>query len=471
MRSYAIRFGLLAIFCAANAQAFRTPSDLPDFAETERIRWASDEIAYYLHESGAPGFNFGDVQATAQSMLDIWGAPACSNVSFRFEGSTPDPAAPGDGTNTIQWLTEGWDSLGFDPDASGLTDVSFEKNDAGDWAIVEADLYVNAEHFDWVLTGEATASKREVASVLLHESGHMLGLLHPCEVDGLNGAPDCAETSEFDDAVMHPLYAAGRYELSADDEGGVCFLYPGAGCAETGCPDGETCFEGACLATCNGGICAAGQLCTSDGCEGPDEPDCTDEECSRTRDCASDAECHDYLTCLEGYCVPGRRADGDPCAEARQCLGGACRDGFCTSRCLNDSECREGGTCERTDLVGDCVSPLGPFGSTCSNADDCLGGRCVAQESSNQGVCTRSCDDEIAVCPLDFVCGDVEGEKVCQRLVLYASGGGGCRVTATKSGSGGLMLALLTGICFLRRRKRRSALVGTDVEMSFGRER
>jgi hypothetical protein len=109
-------------------------------------------------------------------------------------------------------------------------------------------------------------------------------------------------------------------------------------------------------------------------------------------------------------------------------------------------------------LVGECVTPLAPFGSVCSDADDCIGARCVADESSSEGVCSRSCDDELAACPLDFVCGDVDGRKVCQRLVLYATGGGGCRVATFNADSAGLMSGVLVGVWFLRRRKRRSAL-------------
>jgi hypothetical protein len=61
--------------------------------------------------------------------------------------------------------------------------------------------------------------------VLAHELGHALGLAHPCEIIGENGAPLCTSTPM---SLMHPRYDPRAFALTEDDDEGTCWLYPDA---------------------------------------------------------------------------------------------------------------------------------------------------------------------------------------------------------------------------------------------------
>jgi hypothetical protein len=387
------------------ALGFRTASDLQDFAASSRVRWTTAHVEYLIQQDGAPGILFGDLQATAETELRRWSTPDCTGVSLDYQGTTAEPAAPDDGINTIQWLSADWAERGFDPAAGGLTDVNYQRNAAGNWQIVEADLYVNADNFDWVVRGQPPEGKRELASLLLHESGHMLGLLHPCELMGADGAPDCAATPEFDEAAMNPVYAAGRVELSTDDKAGICYLYPTPGCEEMTCAEGEFCKDGTCYPDCKGQACSAGEVCTANGCAASA---CEGDGC-RTVACDSQVPCLDGATCHDGVCG------------------------------------QEGETGRE-------------FGASCSTAEECADGKCVARESAEMGVCSRSCGADLPACPAQSLCREVDGETACLPTQAIAATGGCNLVTSPESSIFGAV-PMLTCLGLFRVGRRRAAIL------------
>src|SRR5262245_6961183 len=85
------------------AHAFRTGSDLPELAGTERVRWKKDFIGYQLYDAGAPGLPFDLVEEEVQAVLSSWKVD-CGGPSFAYYGATSAPALPADGVNTIQWI-------------------------------------------------------------------------------------------------------------------------------------------------------------------------------------------------------------------------------------------------------------------------------------------------------------------------------------------------------------------------------
>ncbi len=258
-------------FCVTPAFAYRTAADTPEFASTPKVRWATDIISYSFYDQVPSSLSLSDVQALAVDALQAWTKPACSRVVFAFPTTTALPAGPNDGRNTIQWISSGWRERGYDPSAAGITDTQYEKNDKGEWAIVEADVYLNAENHAWILRGAADGY-RDAESVLVHEAGHMLGLLHPCEPGGAYGAPDCSMHPEAADVTMYPIYNPDQATLSADDVAGVCFLYPGSDCEITGCPAGTVCMAEGCLVQCGNAICAPDEQCMEDTCRRPMPP-------------------------------------------------------------------------------------------------------------------------------------------------------------------------------------------------------
>jgi Matrixin len=351
-----------AMVCGAReVRAYRTGSEKSELAGTAKVRWATSLIPYTLQTQTPPGLSFEEVQQLAQKALGAWSAPACSGVVFSNALNTSDPAKPGDGVNTIQWVFSNWQERGFDPKAPGITDTQYAKNEQGTWEIVEADTYLNGEYHQWIGTG-AREGYVDLESVLVHESGHMLGLLHPCEPGGAEGAPDCAAHPEMAAETMYPFYDAGQNTLAADDEAGLCFLYP---------------------------ACSAGGPCD-------DHP--------------NDVTTHD-----DGALAAGRAVDGDPCGTGRQCASGLCAEaGHCVSPCTEDTDCHGGIACSVSGSggLGRCGEGRLPLGAACRSPNECLGGACIGDSDAAKTLCTRACGED-APCPSGWECGEVDKTPVC----------------------------------------------------------
>ncbi len=93
-------------------------------------------------------------------------------------------------------------------------------------ALLSVDIYLN-EDFIWTDDGSAGF---DIETVILHELGHGFGLDHPQEAQqygGVNLDPDSflpgAPWSPAD--VMHPDYTGIKRALTADEAGGLRFLY------------------------------------------------------------------------------------------------------------------------------------------------------------------------------------------------------------------------------------------------------
>jgi hypothetical protein len=442
----------------STAAAYRTAGDRADYAGSGPVRWTDGRIDYQLYVGVPSDMYLADVEAEVLRAVARWETPACSAVDFSYGGVTYVPAAPDDGQNTIQWLTSGWEDRGFAPDEAGITDVTYEQS-GSDWHIVEADTYVNALDFQWVLGGTPPAGYRDVTSVITHESGHMLGLLHPCEIGGKDGAPDCAAAGVPPTTTMYPVYDPAQANLSADDVAGVCFLYPRASCDQLGCPDGTRCVDGRCAELCQGEVCAADQVCTAQGCAQPERPD------SPTA-CSSDADCSATESCLNGVCgvryaFAGDPCDGvryafagDPCDGPEQCPNGVCSaEGYCAESCAKDADCTTPERCvTNADGPGACTADTAPLGAKCGDPTECAGGECLANDGPAP-VCTRLCSAD-AACPDDWYCDSVDGRSVC-RTPVRASGG--CAVVSrvgTAPTHAPLSLALLV-LAFVSAKLRR----------------
>jgi hypothetical protein len=270
---------------APAAHAYRTAADLEAFSGTERVRWSASQIRIVRGLGAPPGITDAQARAAFERALSAWSEPSCSGFSFVDDGVALGPAAPGDGTNTIEWLDAGWQKLGAPPSAAAFTDVQYERGEDGEWQIIEADLYLNAQDHEWALEVSGESDARDLQSVVTHEAGHMLGLLHPCELSGEDDAPDCAEMPNAAQTAMFPAYSPGQRSLGADDRAGVCHLYPvgtqqadAAGVAISparlgaDCSEADDCLDRQCLAGLS------------------ERPMCT-KLCQASIDCPHDWEC------------------------------------------------------------------------------------------------------------------------------------------------------------------------------------
>jgi hypothetical protein len=364
----------IAVAYAAPAAAFRTAGELPDFAGTERVRWQAELIEFLMHSDVPQDLWPGDVTFAVENAAGTWRETQCAVPGVTAAKSTTLPAAPGDGVNTIQWVRDGWVQRGLPADAAGATDVQYERAAGGDWRIVEADVYLNADLFRWIPVGEGPeADYRSVQSVLTHEMGHALGLMHPCEPGGAAGAPDCSSHEEMQGTGMYPLYSAAQSALSEDDTAGVCFLY-------------DPCANGECTPP-DGGIPPDGGTPEAGGANVV-------------------------------------KPDGELCATDVECAGSKCaKDGRCASVCHVDSDC--GG---RLCVSGACTPPGAETGAACAESTDCASGLCVTGMESG-AFCSSTCTDA-TTCPATWQCAVVDGTSVC--APPYVDAGGGC-VTAARS--------------------------------------
>lgn len=366
--------------------------------------------------------------------MDDWQFRACSGLVTNYAGMTS--AVPGryEGTPTIGWIESGWR---HGSSAIGVTGPQWD----GRNCIREADMEMNGQNYTWI-TGSGRGNNVNTYSITLHEGGHYYGLGH----------------STISSAAMFGAYTGGIDMITADDENGICTLYPGDGmpppdCTETGCPAGQECVGGSCRPiTGDGSVCS---VCMNSGdCGGPADfclmypdgvgycgracnsaADCGSDVCAdlggtrqcirvdgRTPDCSSgpmlectsDTDCEPSERCnASGACEPrptDRAGLGEPCETSDDCNSDLCFAGVCSSTCdwLDVTSCPSGFFCDGT-ATGSCGSGLCLAGGAGSTA---YGGRCTEHTDCNtllcaEGTCSIPCTPMGAVegaCPAGSAC-------------------------------------------------------------------
>jgi hypothetical protein len=279
--------------------------------------------------------------------------------------------------------------------------------------------------------------------------------LPPPQVGGsrcLPGGNSCASGFCVDGVCCDRACAGTCEACSASKTGGsdgVCKAVPAGmnpdgechdqgmtSCKSTGVCDGA----GACAVypkgtACGGAACTMGSLTTAAMCDGkgtcvPQSPSacpgnfaCADATTCKTT-CASDADCTAPMGCdpASGKCSVMKKARGEACTAAGECLTGFCADGVCCSAactgrcraCVKELTGRDTGTC--SDVMAG-VKPTRPAEcpvqkATCGNSGLCDGaGGC--QQFPDQTECGTYCCG-----------GGGGGPRTCHLLC----GGGMCNV-------------------------------------------
>ena len=435
------------------AHAYRTGENSPELANRGRVAWASPRIAFSMNDALLPkGVTKAQMEEALASALDAWAAPDCGVVEPYFAGWTQDAAASKDGVNTIGWV-EDWAGSGFPKLSPGTTVMQYRGHD-GVWEIADADIYLDAGGYDWTTKVGADTS---LQAVLTHEVGHALGMLHPCEPDGADGAPDCKGADSSEQATtMYPFYDAGQASLDADDVAGICYLYPVAGSCPQGCGHDEMCVDGECRAFCKDTLCAADEKCGFWGCASRNaclERYCFDAACNKTEDCGP------LATCTDRVCTAGTADWGDACSSSRDCAKGACVEGVCQPDCGDTGECGPSGSCVATEngAAKGCInSRKYESGMRCAAGEDCGSGVCIF--TATPSVCTEDCVTS-ATCPEKWSCGSVDGRQVC--IPPHVRAAGGCSVAPALAPHSPRPLWLLLGlpVALLNRHRRRQVSV------------
>jgi hypothetical protein len=342
MRRCAPFIATLAMLVAPPALAYRTIEDYPDVPDGARVRWPDGVFQYRVHEDAEDSLDAATLRETSQRAFEAWVDASCPVLAPEYLGSTVSPATPGDGENTIELVESGWARLGYPEEATGATDLVFQDQGDGTWAIVEADIYINAEHHRFTTDDPPSGLERSLLGVLVHEGGHALGLLHPCELDGENGAPVC-DVDALPEAMMSPYYDPAQTFPEEDDRAGICYLYEKS--CSAGCEEGFSCREGECVPDVDG---TGGQ---------------------------GGGECEGTINQSTGACEEPLRRNGARCSESNQCQGGQCLSGIergpiCTQLCGPDrAACPSRWTCGKVEDRTVCIPPSDDTGCSVALRD------------------------------------------------------------------------------------------------------
>jgi len=354
-------------FSPTTAQAYRTLADLPSV--DQRARWTSTALDWDLDvaELGADEVRRSELESAVNAALRVLEGAECGGFAFHAMGTSTRAAAAGDGRNTLCVVGRDWEARGFPADQGAFTDVQIEVDAEGRARIVEADIYLNFDLYEFAPLPDTggMSGVLDLETVVLHEALHAFGgLLHPCEIDGAGGAPDCAAVTDAMASAIYPLYQDTPPGLSADDQAGLCSVY--GDCSPT-CPVGSSCLRG---------------LCEPDACVEPECGVCS-EDCGAPR-CSADTECTEgtcgVVGAVTGFCVP-QGSPGAGCGAATDCASGLCltsaRAGrYCTFTCDDDAPCGADQYCASVDGRSVCA-PRPPTGGCSATHPARRGSMCV----------------------------------------------------------------------------------------------
>jgi MYXO-CTERM domain-containing protein len=202
----------LAVLCLVELQASAyTRAQHSQFPGTF-LYWYKRTITYSIAKDSLKDFvSFSDVVGAVKRSFFSWASPSCTDISFIYGGvdSTTTEFAKPDGKNLIVWHKDKWppvDDPAITNEMPAVTTLKY--NDKG--IIAEADIDLNAVNFFWTTSDKP---QTDIQNVMTHEIGHLLGLDH----------------TEAQDSAMYSKTFNGetkKQKLSADDQDGVCFIYP-----------------------------------------------------------------------------------------------------------------------------------------------------------------------------------------------------------------------------------------------------
>ncbi len=252
-----------------------------------------------------------------------------------------------------------------------------------------------------------------------------------------DGAGNCVHSGD-------PCAAGGQCADTCNETDDNCFNPLGESCS-----DGDPCTEpDACdgAGNCAGGPpidCDDGNICTTDLCQddGSGNPTCVYVNADGTSCDADGDPCTDNDQCLGGVCVPG--APYDCSGISTQCSNGVCQDdGTGTAECIDDylpngTPCNDGLFCTFTDTCdgsGNCTGAVDPCagGGVCNNICNEVADNCFSPNGT-------PCDADSSNCTPDDFC---DGAGAC-----IADTGNAVDCTALSDQCNNFVCDAVTGNC------------------------
>jgi hypothetical protein len=182
--------------------------------EAKPLHWPTSQVDYVVDSRLPDGLEMAPVEAAVDAAFAAWSAVDCSYLGIGYEGQDDDPlvgySANGN-TNVVTWIEHDWPGKSSTQAITALTFM------CADGVVLDADIIVNAEDFDFTTDGGARHGdgerQRDLQNVLTHEAGHFVGFAH---------SPD-------PDSTMYAWVYKGetaKRDLTVGDVAGMCEAYP-----------------------------------------------------------------------------------------------------------------------------------------------------------------------------------------------------------------------------------------------------
>ena len=190
----AILMVLTALFVQACAQ--RGDEESCNFimnSYNERVSWSgSGPITLYLHSSFPQSY-----VPTLERAMQAWAEAAGKPNLFTIGGYVSGSSVPREDGDSVIYYLSNWGSRASNKQA--ITDTYWRGNN-----IVESDVAINAENYSYSTGDFVSSSQVDLESLLIHELGHVLGLVH--------------DDTSFGSVMNHRLKKQElRREISTDD--------------------------------------------------------------------------------------------------------------------------------------------------------------------------------------------------------------------------------------------------------------
>lgn len=178
-----------------------TPAPLPGIDAATLTRVTEDAFAHWqdvVCKSGRPTID-----------VRLGGAVECALAGFD-QGAMQN-------VNSVEVVSDNWPHS----DPLGQLALTTVRSLVSTGEIVDTDIELNAANFQFTASDEFVLTDLE--STLTHEAGHALGLDHTTDPEAtMNG-------------VWSPLKRTSLRTLEADDEAGICAIYPAGLAASNAC--------------------------------------------------------------------------------------------------------------------------------------------------------------------------------------------------------------------------------------------
>lgn len=184
------------------------------------MHWNAFPIRYFVTNRDVPGVTAPQLQQAIDHALGTWGAVPDVSISTSFGGFTLTPPLTGDGPTVIGFQDR--------PELDRVLGATSFTVDTTNGDILESDIFLNSS-FAWSVAANGETGRQDVESIVLHETGHLLGLGHSAlgETELVNGGRRVLGAA----SIMFPIaFTAGSLNrvLHPDDTAGLQDIYGNA---------------------------------------------------------------------------------------------------------------------------------------------------------------------------------------------------------------------------------------------------